>query len=167
MANQNKKMSFDGLASLYSRERLKKHYYSDQANNCTYGVGTLVHYGPCTSEELKIEVTMTQINTSLAQAVFDAENTVRRNVYRNELSQNQFDALVSFVYNVGGQASRPVLVTANEGNYARVASQMMEYVYIHPHKNGHRLPAVMSHGLVNRRREEAKPFKVNSGSAAK
>jgi lysozyme len=52
MANETKRLSAAGWAALRTREHAVLHYYSDVANNCTYGIGTLAHHGPCTDEEL-------------------------------------------------------------------------------------------------------------------
>lgn len=160
MSNERKTMSAKGLSDLRIREKIKFHYYSDQANDCTYGVGTFVHFGSCGQEELKRVVTLSQVNTSLMSAISNSERTVRHNVNKQELTQAQFDALVSFVYNVGAQGARPVLNTANQGKFDQTANEIMKYIYIHPYQNGHRLPAVRSSGLEKRRREEAAPFKT-------
>ncbi|WP_343050171.1 hypothetical protein [Burkholderia guangdongensis] len=48
MANEGMRLSEAGWTALRIREHAIMAYYNDQANNCTYGVGTLAHYGPCT-----------------------------------------------------------------------------------------------------------------------
>lgn len=67
------------------------------------------------------------------------------------LTQNQFDALVSFTFNVGtGAFSRSTLLKVlNRGEYEKVASQFGRWV----NGGGRKLP-----GLVNRRKEERKLF---------
>lgn len=67
------------------------------------------------------------------------------------LTQNQFDALVSFAFNVGtGAFSRSTLLRVlNRGEYEKVASQFGRWV----NGGGRKLP-----GLVNRRREERELF---------
>ncbi|EDV9112271.1 lysozyme, partial [Salmonella enterica subsp. enterica] len=47
------------------------------------------------------------------------------------LNQNQFDALVSFVFNVGRQAfsDSTLLKKLNEGNYRAAADQFTRWVY--------------------------------------
>jgi lysozyme len=158
MANENLRMSAAGLNALRVREHVELRYYPDQAGNCTFGVGTLVHYGACSPEELQRPVSIAEVNVALNTRIRDAEAAVRRNVRSQALTQTQFDALVSFTYNTGARGAAPVLHGANQGNHAQVARLMSQYVYVHPYRNGQRLAAVRSNGLINRRREEAIPF---------
>lgn len=102
MANENMRLSASGWTALRTREHAVMSYYNDQANNCTYGVGTLAHMGPCTPDELVRPVTVTQVNAQLAIRVSRAEATVHRAVNTRELTQDQFDELVSYTYNAGG-----------------------------------------------------------------
>lgn len=68
-----------------------------------------------------------------------------------KLSQNQFDALVSFVYNLGPHSlqSSTLLKVLNKGNYAGAAQQFDRWVYA----NGIRMK-----GLARRRAEEKQLF---------
>ncbi len=67
------------------------------------------------------------------------------------LNQNQFDALVSFTYNVGRGAfsQSTLLIRLNEGNYSEAAGQFLRWVY----GGGRKLP-----GLVSRRAAERQLF---------
>ena len=65
MANEHMQMSAAGLAALREREHAVLRYYNDVANNCTYGVGTLAHHGPCTADESQRPVTIADVNTQL------------------------------------------------------------------------------------------------------
>ncbi len=67
------------------------------------------------------------------------------------LNQNQFDALVSFTYNVGRGAlsQSTLLIRLNEGNYSEAAEQFLRWVY----GGGRKLP-----GLVSRRAAERQLF---------
>ncbi|RDJ97787.1 glycoside hydrolase family protein [Paraburkholderia lacunae] len=160
MPNESKRLSSAGWADLRHREGAVMNYYNDVANNCTYGVGTLAHLGFCSAEELQRPVSIAQVNAQLATKVRLTEQIVRSNVRDHELTQDQFDALVSFAYNSGESGSRDTFVAANSGNNALVASNMALCVYVHPRDaQGHRLPPRRVNGLVNRRREEAAPFK--------
>lgn len=61
-ANKELRMSAAGMASLRRREDAVLRYYNDLANNCTFGVGTLVHSGRCTDEELQRPVTVEHVD---------------------------------------------------------------------------------------------------------
>ncbi|WP_407675273.1 lysozyme [Paraburkholderia sprentiae] len=152
-------MSNAGLTALRMREGAILRYYNDVANNCTFGLGSLVHFGRCTIDELRRPVTLADVNAQLDKAVRAAEGAVRSRVTEHELTQEQFDALVSYTYNTGATGARQTLDVANRGQNSKVANEMARNVYVHPRDaNGRRLPAVRVPGLVNRRREEAAPF---------
>jgi lysozyme len=164
MANENMRLSQAGWAALRTREHAVMAFYNDQANNCTFGVGTLAHTGPCTQEELVRPVTAAQVNAQLAVRVNRAEAAVRRTVNTRELTQDQFDELVSYTYNAGDTGANAALQAANRGEDAAVVSHMTQRVYIHPRDaNGRRLSPVRSNGLVNRRRLESAPFRQQDG----
>jgi lysozyme len=159
MANETMMMSGGGRAALRRREGVRLDYYNDQANNCTFGVGTLAHAGPCTAEERARTLTTAQVDAQLATRLHDAERGVRRHVDRSALTQDQFDALVSFAFNTGVAGAKPVLSAANRGDHGEVVRGMNSRVYIHPRDAaGRRLTPQRSVGLVNRRREETAPF---------
>jgi len=158
-ANAERHLSAQGMQNLQVNEGLRRRYYNDTANNCTYGVGTFVHYGPCTAADLRHAVTMPRIQAHLAIGVRTAERIVRRAVPDHELTQEQFDAAVSFAYNLQDRAI-PALEPANRGDMATVARNMGHYIYDHQHDAHGRVvgPARRNQGLVNRRRREAAPF---------
>lgn len=159
MANEAMRMSASGMAALRQREHAVLKYYNDAANNCSYGVGTLAHHGPCTPDELRRPVTAAAVNAQLEARVRSAEATVRQRVRDHQLTQAQFDALVSFTYNTGATGARATLDAANRGSQAEVVRHMNNNVYVHPRDaRGRRQPAIRLQGLVNRRAEEAAPF---------
>ncbi|MBK7662176.1 MAG: glycoside hydrolase family protein [Sterolibacteriaceae bacterium] len=161
MANETMHMSAAGMAALRQREGAVLRYYNDAANHCTYGVGTLAHHGPCTDEELRRPVTADQVNAQLAAGVARAEAAVRRRVRNQQLTQAQFDALVSFAFNTGAAGARAALDAANRGASGEVVTHMNDNVYVHPRDaNGRRLAPRRLQGLVNRRLEEAAPFQT-------
>lgn len=158
-ANDARSLSSAGVTALRTNEGLRNTYYNDTANNCTYGVGTLAHMGPCTPQELNRPVSNALIQASLQRGIRDAERVVRRAVPSQELTQDQFDAAVSFAYNVPGGARR-ALAPANQGNMAAVARNMNQYVYEHPRDEHGRAagPGRRSQGLARRRQRESAPF---------
>jgi len=105
----------------------------------------------------------------MQESVEIAENAVRRNITRHQLTQAQFDALVSFTYNVGAGGARNVLRQVNAGNFqaaAAAAASMQQYIHATVYgpdgqpqrdENGHIVTRALP-GLVNRRRHESAPF---------
>jgi lysozyme len=88
----------------------------------------------------------------LTQDIEAAERAIYRNVPNaSVLSQQQFDALVSFVFNVGEANFRNSKMRAliNSGNHAGAANEFRRFVF----SRGARLP-----GLVNRRTSEENLF---------
>ncbi|QCP55021.1 lysozyme [Trinickia violacea] len=154
-------MSTEGQRALQHNEGLRRVYYNDSANNCTFGIGTLAHMGPCTARELGQPVPDPVIQARLGAGVRRAEQIVRDAVPDHTLTQAQFDAAVSFAYNMPGGA-RAALNPANRGDMVAVARNINAYVYVHAHDaRGHPVgPPRRSDGLVDRRRREAAPFLV-------
>jgi len=142
------------------------HYYNDAPvhGNCTWGIGTLAHLGPCTPEELRRTVLPEQVNAILHSRVHDAECQVRAIVTERQLTQAQFDAAVSFAYNSSSINTRQAFSPANSGNMAAVVSQMMSNVMITPRRpNGSAAgPARRSRGLEHRRMRESAPFRQSA-----
>lgn len=162
-ANANMRMSNAGYAALRLSEGVVMHYYNDAptGGNCTYGIGTLAHLGPCTPEELRRTVLQGPANAVLHARVHEAERAVRGIVTDRPLTQAQFDAAVSFAYNSTGQNSYDTLSPANQGNMAEVARQMNLNVMVRPRNADGTVagPAVRSRGLANRRIRESAPFR--------
>lgn len=155
-------VSAKGLSTLTQHEHLVPSYYNDPADNCTYGVGTLVHFGPCTAVELQTQVTQQQITASLNSALDEAQRTIKRRVKNTQLTQEQFDALTSFVYNRGPGASRHVLKLIDEGKLDEAGQDMQKVIYgtVKDRKTGKKVKQVLP-GLVTRRNYEAAPFRTS------
>lgn len=153
-------MSAAGLVALRQHEGTILRYYNDAAGNCTFGVGTLAHHGQCSEDEMARPVTEADMMRNLGRAVADAEAAVRRQVRTRTLTQQQFDALVSFTYNTGARRAGPVLAAAERGEDNDVARLMAQYVYVHPRdRQGRRLAPQRLQGLVTRRQAESAPFR--------
>ena len=126
---------------------------NDAAGHCTIGFGHLVHLGPCDGNEpaeFKSGITKERGLELLAQELADTAEIVSRLVIV-PLSQAQFDALISFVFNVGQTrfATSTLLKLLNQGNYAAVPAQLRRFVFA----SGRRLP-----GLIARRAAEGRLF---------
>jgi lysozyme len=124
-------LSYNGLEALKEYEGFRDKAYKDTGGVWTIGYGTTVVEG----QPVECGQTIT-----LAKAIeclkFDcawAQTAVNQAV-RSSLKQSQFDALVSFVYNIGEQAFKAstLLRKLNAGDYAGAAKEFDRWV----HDNG-------------------------------
>lgn len=145
----NLSYSDQGLALTEQFEGLRLTAYQDSVGVWTIGYG---HTGPDVQPGLTI--TQEQASALLLQDVAGAVAAVNRLV-TVPLTQNQFDALVDFTFNVGqgNLASSTLLRELNAGNTAGAAAQFLVWVYA----GGVQLP-----GLVTRRQAEAALFQTES-----
>ena len=142
-------ISQNGLNLIKSFEGFMANAYLCPAGVPTIGYGTTlienapVHLGMTITESKASELLDYQINKNYAPAVI--------RLVKVPLNQNQFDSLVSFVYNLGegSLASSTLLKLLNQGDYASVPAQMMRWTKA----NGVDLP-----GLVRRRKAEGDLF---------
>jgi lysozyme len=136
------------------------HYYNNPVGNCTYGAGILAHgRTPYTAVELGQPVTQAQMDAAFNTRIGDAERAVRRNVRSQQLTQAQFDSLVSLTYNAGPTGARGTFTLVEAGNLQGTADNMMQMVYGTAHTaRGTR--RVLLPGLVTRRQNESAPFRV-------
>lgn len=84
-----------GLDFIKQFEGIRKKAYLDSVNIPTIGVG---HTGP--EVHMGMEITDEQVDEYLKEDVKEAEEAVNKLV-KVDLTQDQFDALVSFVFNFG------------------------------------------------------------------
>ena len=154
-------MSVKARINLRRREKKVMRFYDDGGKpgvgHCTYGYGTLAHRGPCTAEELKTKVTAKMVSDSFGQRLREAEKAVARNI-KVELTQEQFDALVSLTYNAGARGSKDVYKLVNAENFAAAANTTCRMIYSTQKRNGKTVPILMR-GLIPRREEESAPFR--------
>lgn len=149
------KLSDAGRTFLEQREGIVLHRYRDSGGRWTIGVGHLL-----SARELQrgtiilagkpvsaTALTRPQADALCSQDVAWAERDVSQWV-TVALEQHQFDALVSFVYNVGPTnfAKSAVLRDLNRGGYALVPGDMARWIYDAKQK---------SNGLIHRRALEA------------
>lgn len=134
-----------GLALTEQFEGLRLAAYQDSVGVWTIGYG---HTGADVHPGLTI--TQQQASTLLLKDVASAVADVNRLV-TVPLTQNQFDALVDFVFNAGGGSfsTSTLLRDLNAGNYAAAAAQFPRWV----HAGNQILP-----GLVARRKAEQTLF---------
>ena len=113
------KTSDSGLATLTAREGIRNKAYKDTKGIWTIGIG---HTGKEVVEGLVWS--NAQVLDAFAKDIIWAEETVNRGVIV-PLTTNQFDALVSFVFNIGTTQfnSSTLRKVLNEGKYAEAAKQ--------------------------------------------
>lgn len=139
------KTASSGLTLIKNFEGLRLTAYLCPAQVWTIGFGsTGAHVKP------GMTITKEQAEDLLLKDLVRFENAVHRLV-KVPLTQNQFDALVSFTFNVGiGSLQKSTLLRLlNEGKYDQVGPQLMRW----NKAGGKELP-----GLTRRRRAEADLF---------
>lgn len=135
------KIGENGINMIKSFEGFKPEAYLCPANVLTIG------YGHTKNVKVGQRVTEAQATELLKSDLAHAENVV--NSYNLRLTNNQFDALVSFVFNCG------------EGNFAK--STLLKMIKVNPNSNNIRLEFLKWNkgggrvllGLTRRRKAEA------------
>lgn len=153
------RMSEHGRELLIEWEGYSNEVYQDTAGKFTIGVGHLLTRDELASGKILIlgepvkyndGLTSLQIDRLLTQDLAGAEGALNSGVNIG-LNQNQFDALVSFVFNVGRQAfyQSTLRRILNEARYTKVPEQMRRWKW----SGGE-----VDQGLINRRENEIKLF---------
>jgi lysozyme len=149
-----------GLDLIARFEGFVPHAYEDPIGHCTVAFGHLIHHGACTPADFKVfgskanpRFTREQGLALLKLDVQPRENAVD-NLVSVPLTQNQFDALVSFVFNVGTRnfETSTMRRLLNNGQRQAAADEFGRWV----HASGVVLP-----GLVVRRAAERAMFLDN------
>lgn len=148
-------ISENGLQLIIEFEGFSGKLYNDPSENCTIGYGYLVHMGRCNgalSEAPYRNGISEQQGKDLLHSTVQSYVAAVNNDTKVPLTQNQFDALVSFCYNIGtgGYAQSSVLAALNRGDYTSVCNHLLEYIH---GSDGSSLP-----GLVRRRQAECQLF---------
>jgi lysozyme len=139
-------LSASGLNFIKQWEGFRATPYKDAGGKWTIGYGHLIQPG-----ESFTQISQAQALNILAQDVNWAENAVN-SLVAVPLNQNQFDALVSLVFNWGSGnfANSQLLQKLNAGDYQGAAQRLGE----HPVTSG----GVFVQGLANRRAAEKAMF---------
>ncbi|MDG1285965.1 MAG: lysozyme [Rickettsiales bacterium] len=138
-------LTAQGLEFIKSKEGFSSGPYQDSAGVWTIGYGTTgdvyAYSAPVT-----VEQATNLMSQDLEQ--FHRELVALVNV---PLKQNEYDALMSFIYNLGAHnlAGSTLLRKLNAGDYEAAAGQLTRWVYA----GGTRIA-----GLVKRRKEEQATF---------
>jgi lysozyme len=152
------RLSEAGLAHLVRLEGLRLQMYRDSAGYPTIGIGHLLTARELATGVILLDgapvmwrdgITEAEAHAICQQDVAWAVKAVRQSV-QVPLQPHQFDALVSFTFNVGPGAfgGSTLLRRLNAGDYAAVPEQLMRWVYLGT-------PKKKSRGLENRRKAEA------------
>ena len=138
------KIGTKGLEMITHFEGLELNAYQ-----CAAGVWT-IGYGHNKGVQKGMVISEDTANEMLVEELNEYENYINTLV-NVELNQNQFDAMVSWVYNLGGGnlKASTLLKVLNAGDYAGVPAQMMRW-----NKAGGKV----LEGLTRRRQAEADLF---------
>jgi len=112
-------LSEEGLAFIKQREGLRLVPYQDVAGVWTIGYGSTTEVVPGE------KITEVEAGERLKEDVRHAENCVNQLV-TVQLAEHEFDALVSFTFNVGCHALRKstLLRLLNDGKYDMVSTEL-------------------------------------------
>jgi lysozyme len=150
----NRTLSEAGAEFIADFEGFRADLYEDSAGHCTIGFGHQVHQGKCDGsepKEFRDGITRKRALRLLRDDAETAGDEINRSV-EVPLKQTQFDALVSFVFNVGTGAFRDstLLKRLNNGKYEDVPKQLNRWVF----SGGEKLES-----LEKRRRAEGRLFR--------
>ena len=140
------KLSERGIALIKRFETLRLEPYHDDAGYPTIGYGHLLSRVKRAALSQWEQITMDKALALLKRDVARSERAVAR-LIEVPLSQGQFDALVSFTFNLGTGALRTSTLrrVLNRGEYHEVPKQLRRWVFA----GGRKL-----RGLVRRREAE-------------
>lgn len=129
-------LSEAGIDAIKRREFCRLEAYKDEHGLWTIGWGHLLTRSELTSgkvqgEDWRYGITQAAADRQLAADVQWAERAVDDSV-TVALTQNQFDALVSFTFNVGAGAFRgsTLLKRLNEDRFAAVPLQLRQWHFV-------------------------------------
>jgi lysozyme len=141
------KIAKNGLDLLKNWEKGHNNRFADVSYKCPGGKNT-IGWGHVilATDNIKQPICETQATELLLKDIKIAEDAVNKKV-NMILTQNQFDALVCFVFNVGASnfIKSTLLKVLNDGLLDKVPTQFMRWVYANK---------VFVKGLENRRKAE-------------
>jgi len=149
------KTSLEGIELIKAHEMLMLEAYLDPVGIPTIGWG---HTGTVDHDDVinRRTITETEALSLIRSDLKDTEKGVLRNV-RVPLNQNQFNALISFVFNTGETnfSKSTLLKKLNRGQYDEVPFELSRWVFGTDQDTGEK---VRLNGLVRRRADEGKVF---------
>jgi len=138
-------------------EGVRQQVYLDSGKEPTIGIGHLLTQSERSSGKIFIDgmpvkydqwLSVAECRTLLDQDLKIPEKTISKLVFV-ALTQNQYDTMISFIFNLGAEAFRnsTLLKLLNESKYNAVPEQLRRWI----HDNGK-----VVQGLINRREKEIK-----------
>ena len=152
-------LSAKGAAFIGAWEGFRATPYNDPVGHCHIGYGHLLHLGPCTAANRANwgSISRARAANLLRKDAAVAVSGLHDQLGGLRLSQSEFDAMVSFTYNVGVTGfSRSAVghdLTARPARYGQVPRHLKKYVFA----DGQFLC-----GLYRRRLSEGKLFSNGS-----
>ena len=166
--NASMSISVNGKAAISKDEGFSAYPYNDQAKHCTVGTGILLSLAPCTPKQKTTQYDIDKLSQTFHARLQEAEGYVRHYVRETALTQEQYDSLTSFVFNVGVGNAQEALALANFGEYQKVANEMAKFINVKIKDKNGKVHLQKSNGLIKRRNREMAAFmlkKVESHTA--
>lgn len=138
------KTSKEGIDFIKSFEKLRLQAYLCEANKLTIG------YGHTRNVKIGQTCTVAEAEQMLAEDIAVAEKAV--NTIKQELTQNQYDSLVSLCFNIGNENFKTSTLYRKvnaDPNDPTIKGEFVRWIYCKKKK---------SKGLTRRRIEEAKIY---------
>lgn len=136
-------------------EQWRQYAYNDASNYCTIGYGHLIAKKSCANCSFELKKFTQPLAFSDGNTLIDKDTTIARvnvkNLVHTQLSDEQFGALTSFVFNVGTQnfATSTMLKYLNNSEYEGALKEFPKWI---------KSKGVPLDGLVTRRACEALLF---------
>lgn len=159
-------VSAAGVNFIKQFEGFEKRPKEDPAGHCSVGYGTLLHHGACDGRASEAPyadgISTNQATQLLAQEAARVAPVITR-VALTALNQNQFDALTSFVYNVGTGAFQQSTLARllAKGDYGGVPDEIRKWTKARVNGRLVDLP-----GLIKRRGAEAQLWQQAAAAQA-
>ena len=154
------KTSEAGIELIMKFEGFRAFPYNDAVGHATIGYGTLLHKGNVTEEDKKKYPTGISKEKAKEMLIEDVRKMEPHLIaaVKVSLNQNQFDALISWTYNLGTahlvENKCSWLKNLNQGHYGKVPDGLMLWNKATDEKG----KLVELPGLTERRKEEGKMF---------
>lgn len=152
-------MSDEGLRRIRGDEAFIGRVYDDGVGNQTVGYGHMVRPGEAFPGGVTEQRGRELLAADVARIVNPAFDRIKV-----PLTQNQVDALGSFIFNVGpGNFTRSILPSINAGDFPRATEKMADFVRGKNQRTGE---LVTLRGLQRRRDDEIALFQGRGGGAS-